>query len=214
MQLLEIECSKVREQHEHRDEEAEVADAVDDERFLAGVRVRFLAEPETDQQIRAKTDAFPPDEHHRVIRSEDEHEHEEHEQVQIREVPRIAWILAHVADAEDVDQRSDARDDEQHHERELVEHQRRADLQVPGGDPHEVRLNERLVRLGGDTLVLPEDDSREQEGENQNGGADEARDAREAMSRGDVGVSMSGRGPALVTGVRRRVRFIRDVVRG
>ena len=48
-------------------EEAEVADAVDDERLLARVGVRLLAEPEADEQIRTEPDAFPPDEEHRIV---------------------------------------------------------------------------------------------------------------------------------------------------
>ena len=37
--------------------------------------------PEPDQQVRAEPDAFPADEHQRVVRAQDEDQHEEDEQV-------------------------------------------------------------------------------------------------------------------------------------
>ena len=71
------------------EDEAEVADAVDDERLLAGVGRRLLLEPEADQQVRAEADALPADEHHQEVGAEHEHEHERREQVQVREVARV-----------------------------------------------------------------------------------------------------------------------------
>ena len=142
----EIEDSEVGEQHEHRDEESEVADAIDDERFLPGVGVGLVVEPEPDQQVGAESDAFPADEQHGIVRAKHQHQHEEDEQIQIREEARVSGIFAHVADAEDVDQRSDTGDDEHHHHRQLIELERSIDLQVAGRHPAEVRLDERRFR--------------------------------------------------------------------
>ena len=139
----EVERPQIREHQEHRDEETEVADAVDDERLLARVGVRLLAEPEADEQIRTETDAFPPDEQQRIVAAEHEQQHEEDEQVQIREVARIAWIVLHVADAEQMDQHADAGDDERHHHRELIELERGVDLEIADRHPREVPLDER-----------------------------------------------------------------------
>ena len=43
------------------------------------------------------------------------------EEVQVREVARIPGSSSHVADAEHMDQRTDARDDHHHDQRELIE---------------------------------------------------------------------------------------------
>ena len=84
--------------------ETEVADAVDDECFLAGIAGELLEEVEADQQVAAQPDAFPSDEHHQVVRAEHQNQHEEHEQVQVGEEPVIAAFMRHVADRVNVNQ--------------------------------------------------------------------------------------------------------------
>ena len=113
---------------QHAEDEPVVADAVDDERLLAGVGRRLLLEPEADQQVRAEADAFPADEHHQEVRAEHEHEHERGEQVQIREVARelAVGLVVHVGGRVDVDQRADAGDDQDHHRRQRIEPEREA----------------------------------------------------------------------------------------
>ena len=120
---------------EHGDQEAEVADPVHDERLLAGVRVGLVLEPEPDQQVGTEPDPFPPDEHHREAGPEHKDEHEDHEQVQVREIARVARVFPHVADAEQVDEAAHAGDDEQHHRRELVRLKRQVHLQPPHRQP-------------------------------------------------------------------------------
>ena len=71
-----VERARCAEQQEHRDEEPEVADAIHDERLLARVGVGLLAEPEADEQIRCKPDAFPAHEHDGVARAQHQHQHE------------------------------------------------------------------------------------------------------------------------------------------
>ena len=130
---------KVDEDQQHPEDEAEVADAVDDERLLAGVGGRLLPEPEADQQVRAETDAFPADEHHREVGAEHQHQHERGEQIQVREVARVLAValLVHVAGRVDVDQRADAGDDQDHQRRQVIEPERKRDLQIAGRDPVE-----------------------------------------------------------------------------
>ena len=144
---LEVERSQVREDEEHRHQEPEVPDPVDDERLLARVGVDLLVEPEADEQIGAEPDPFPADEHHREARAQHQHQHEEHEQVQVGEVARVPRVVVHVADAEDVDQRADAGHDEDHHGRELIELERERDLQVAHGEPFPVAEHERRRRV-------------------------------------------------------------------
>src|SRR5207237_6379276 len=113
-----------------RDHEAEVADPVHDERLAAGIRVELDGIPESNQQIAAESNAFPPHEHDREARAEHEQQHEEHEQIEIGEIARVPRIFLHVPNAEDVNQGPDAGDDEQHHGRQLVYLKAGIDLQA------------------------------------------------------------------------------------
>src|SRR5690606_18789244 len=63
--LDEAERPQIHEDQHHRDEEAEIADPVDDERLLPRVGIRLLREPEADEEIRTEPDALPADEHQR-----------------------------------------------------------------------------------------------------------------------------------------------------
>ena len=108
---------------EHAEDEAPVADAVGDERLLAGVRRALLLVPVADQQVRAEADAFPAHEHHQEVVPQHEHEHEEAEQVQVAEEARhaAARLVGHVGRRVDVDQRADAGDDQDHHPGQRIE---------------------------------------------------------------------------------------------
>ncbi len=115
----EIERAELLEDEEHRQRESEIADAVDDERLVAGVGGELFIEVEADQQVAAQAHAFPADEENQVVRRQHQGQHEEHEQVQIGEEAVIAakiraMLVRHVADGIDVDQGADAGDDQQH----------------------------------------------------------------------------------------------------
>ena len=70
--LGEVERAEVGDEEEHREQEAEVADAVDDEGLLAGVGGGGLREPEADQQVRGEADALPADEEQQEVVGEDQ----------------------------------------------------------------------------------------------------------------------------------------------
>ena len=157
-------------EQEHRHEEPEVPDPVDDERLLPGVRLLAVGEPVADQQVAAETDALPADEHHRVARAHHQHEHEEDEEVQVREVARVAHVVPHVADAEDVDEEADARHHQHHDHRELVELDGGVDGQRAGDDPGPEWHHDRLVEVRRPhSLEVPQ---RQQEGEGHHPRAD------------------------------------------
>ena len=80
--LAEGERAEVGQQQEDSDEEAEVADAVDDEGFLAGVGGGVALELEADEQIGGETDALPADEHEQDVAGEDQDGHEEEEEIE------------------------------------------------------------------------------------------------------------------------------------
>ena len=77
LQLGEIECpnplaAQLRDQQKNSQDETEIADAIDDERFVAGDAFVWILVPKTDQKIRAKTDAFPADEQQQQIVGHDQ----------------------------------------------------------------------------------------------------------------------------------------------
>src|SRR5579864_5835072 len=87
--VAEVQRAEVLDHQEERDEKAEVADAVDDECFLAGGCGGVFGEPEA-------------------------YEHEEHEEVEIREETIEAALFPHIADRVDMNEESDAGDHQQH----------------------------------------------------------------------------------------------------
>ena len=119
----EIERAEHRVDQKDAEDESPVADAVRDERLLAGVSRTLLLVPVADQQVRAETDAFPAHEHHQEVVSQDEHEHEEAEQIEIAEEAgdASARLVGHVRRRVDVNQRADAGDDQQHHPGQRIE---------------------------------------------------------------------------------------------
>ncbi len=146
---LEVERAEGDERQQGAEDEGVVADAVDDERLLAGVAGRLLHVVEADQQVRAQPDALPADEHHQEVRAEHQHEHEEDEQVQVGEEARVVGVglLVHVGRRVDVDQRADAGDDQDHQRRQRVEPEGQVEREVARLDPGEHRLAD-LAAIG------------------------------------------------------------------
>ena len=143
--VLEIERSGIGPDQERREQEARVADTVDDERLEPRRGLGRVLEPEADQQVGGEADALPADEQRDEVLAEDQHQHEEQEQVQVREVARVAGVAMHVADRVDMDQRADAGDHEAHHGGDGVEIERRVDREAAGGRPGEQGVLERTA---------------------------------------------------------------------
>jgi hypothetical protein len=134
------------EQHEHAEQaeqEAEIADAVDDEGLDGGGTCRRPLIPEADQQVGGETDAFPAEEHLHQIVGRHQHQHGEGEQRQIGEEARPVRVVVHVADGIDVDQRRDGVDHDQHHHGQRVDPQRPGDVKAAGADERRHRHGER-----------------------------------------------------------------------
>jgi len=130
------------EDHEHPDEEAEVADPVHDEGLHPrGGLLRVLV-PEADQEVAAEPDPFPADEEHGERVRQHQQDHREHEEVQVGEVPREAAVVGHVADRIDMDEEADPRDEEEHHAGERVEEEPEVDPERARRDPGEEGLGE------------------------------------------------------------------------
>ena len=121
--LTSVKCSvpTVLKQQQHADDEAGIAHAIDDECLLARVAGRLLVEVEADQQVAAQSHAFPADEQQHVVVRQHQHQHEEDEQIEVAEEAVVAVVVRHVAGGVDVDQETDAGDDQDHHRAERIE---------------------------------------------------------------------------------------------
>ena len=170
---------------EHAEDESPVTHAVDDERLLAGIRRALLLVPVADQQIGAEAHAFPADEHREESTAKDEREHEETEEVQVAEEPRVAptRLVVHVGRRVDMNERSDAGDDEQHHRRKRIEPECPRDLEPPnavrGGERNRrnpvTEVHHVLARIGRKSEQLPEGIQREAERTHHRGARHERR---------------------------------------
>ena len=123
------------EQDEQPEQESGVADAVDDERLLAGVGLLRVGVPEPDQQVGAQADAFPADEQQQQVVAQHQQQHRRGEQVKVREIARRVRVLGHVADRIHVDEKPDAGDDDDHRRGQRVHAQRDVDGQRTGLQP-------------------------------------------------------------------------------
>ena len=92
--LLEADRLRQHEHEENAEQEAEVADAIDDEGFDRGGVGGGLLVPEADQQIGAEADAFPAEEQLQQIVGRHQHQHGESEQRQKGEEARPRGVIA------------------------------------------------------------------------------------------------------------------------
>jgi hypothetical protein len=134
--LVEVDRAGEDPDQENPRHEAEVTDAVDKEGLLGGVRGRGLLIPVANEEVGTDPHEFPEDEHHHEVVGEDDAGHGEEEEGEAREVARLALVLLHVAEGEEVDEEADEADDEHHAPAEAVEFQADADFQSgPEIDP-------------------------------------------------------------------------------
>ena len=129
--------TRVDEDRHDPEREADVADAIDDERLLGGQRGGSLAVPEADEQVARQADQLPRHEDDEPVVGHDQEEHREHEQVQVGEEPPVAGVVAHVPDRVDVHEQADRRHDDEQAGRQRVDVHRRFDVELAGRDPRE-----------------------------------------------------------------------------
>ena len=103
------------------EQEAEVADAVREERLQVRVDGRRPLVPEADQQVGHEADRLPPEEQLQEVVAHDEHEHREGEQRDVAEEPRVAGVVGHVADRVDVHHQRDEGHDRHHRRGQRVD---------------------------------------------------------------------------------------------
>jgi hypothetical protein len=105
------------------EQEAEIADAVDQERLEVGEDRRRLLVPEADQQVGHQAHRFPAEEQLQEVVAHHQHQHAEGEQRDVAEETLVAVVLVHVADGVDVHQQRDEGDHHHHHRGQLVDHE-------------------------------------------------------------------------------------------
>ena len=93
----------------------------------------------TDQNIGREPDQFPKHEKHDEIVRENDSEHGEHEERQRREVAGLAFIISHVTQRVDVDERADAGDQNSHRPAQLIQGEAERDVEdSANSDPREL----------------------------------------------------------------------------
>ena len=124
-------------EHEDADHESEVADAVAEEGFLRGIGGGVFLIPVADEQVGAEADQLPEDEGHDEVVRQHDAGHREHEEREAGEVAGLRFIVLHVSEREDVDQRADAGDDDHHAGGKAVELDADLEIEIPDGRPVE-----------------------------------------------------------------------------
>ena len=129
--------AEVAEDDENRQRQSGVPDPVHHERLLGRGGRGGLVIPEADQQVGRQAHAFPTGVEDQVVVGYHQQQHGREEQVEISEKPAAIGVFGHVADRVDVNQRTDAGDQQHEADRQLVHLQTEVDLQAADRDPAE-----------------------------------------------------------------------------
>ena len=113
--------------HQNAEHESEIADACGNERFLRCIRGRVAFEPVANQNIRGKANQLPKNEQHHEIVRENYAEHREHKERQRREIAGFAFIVPHVAQRINMNQRSDAGNQNEHRLTKIIQYKTKRD---------------------------------------------------------------------------------------
>ena len=76
-----------------------------------------------DQHIRGKADQLPKNEEHHEIVRENNAEHREHEERERGEIAGLALVFPHVSQRINMDERPDARNENEHRLAEIIQHE-------------------------------------------------------------------------------------------
>src|SRR5687768_7566732 len=128
-------AAQLRDQQKNPQDKTKVADAVDDEGLVAGDGVVGILVPKADQKIGAEADTLPADEQQQQVVGHDQHEHEEDKEIQIDEKTRHPFVVSHIAEGVDMNQKADARDNQQHDRSQRIDLQGEIYLEGTRLDP-------------------------------------------------------------------------------
>ena len=133
--------AEARPQGHQPDQHAEVADAVDDKRFVRSRRSRVSFDVKTDEEVRADADQFPEHKHHRNVASDHDAQHAKAEERQVLKetivtprtleiftigkrhfgVGKFVQLVVHVAECIKMHAGSNQRDHAEHAEGECID---------------------------------------------------------------------------------------------
>ena len=133
--------------NEQREGEEHVADAGDYEGFHRCGIVLRIGIVEADQQVRTETHAFPPQVHQQQVIGQHQNDHAGDKQVGVSEEARVALFAAHVPGGEHVDQEADAGHHGKHGQRQAIQHQVEADVEITDRHPVPQRYADRLFAV-------------------------------------------------------------------
>ena len=154
-------------QQEDAEQEAEVADAVDDEGLLPAHGVVVIQVPEADQQVRTKADSLPPHKEDEQVVAQDQHQHREREEVQVAEKALesavIPMVFPHVADGVDMNERAHAGNHQDHDRRERIQQQRELGEEITRANPGVEIVDEEALPRGERGCQLEDLPQRERE---------------------------------------------------
>ena len=142
-----VERAEVREHETDPEHEAEVADAIGEERLEIRVDRRRPRVPEADQQVGNEPHRLPPEEQLHEIVAHHQHQHAEGEQRDVAEEPGVAGVVRHVADRVDVDHQRHEGDHQHHRRGQRVDQEADGELERPGREPRVDVAVEGVARL-------------------------------------------------------------------
>ena len=133
--------------NEQREGEEHVADAGDHERFHRRGVVLRIGVIEADQQVRTETHTFPTQVHQQQVIGQHQNDHAGDKQVGVSEEARVALFAAHVPGGKHVDQEADAGYHGEHGQRQAIQHQVEADVEITDRHPVPQRYADRLFAV-------------------------------------------------------------------
>ena len=159
-----VQAPAQRRERQHAEQEAVIADPVDDERLLPRRRRGGTLVPEADEQVGAQAHTLPAHEHEQEVVRQHQRQHREREQVEIEEEAADRRVVRHVPGRVDVDEEPHAGHDQRHDGRQRIELEGDVGREVPDLEPGVDGVDQDPV-VGGECGQLEHGAHREREGE-------------------------------------------------
>gem|GEM_PF-5254943 len=145
--LTEVQRAQLVVENEQGKGEEDVTHAGHDKRFHCRRAVLRIGVVEADQQIGAEAHAFPAEVHQQQVIRQHQHHHARDEQVGVGEEAGVALFPTHVPGGKHVDQEANASYHREHGQRQAVQHQVEADVEITHRHPGPQRLAEGLASV-------------------------------------------------------------------
>jgi hypothetical protein len=168
-------------------DEAEVADTVDQEGLHVREDRRRAGVPEADQQVRHQAHRFPAEEQLQEVVGHDQHQHREGEQRDVREEAVVTVVLGHVADRVDVHHQRHRSHHAHHHRGQRVDLEADRHLQFADGHP-----GVDVAVVGGAAEHLVQRHDRDDHGDENAGDGGRGRDLAADHVAEELGAQQAG----------------------